>query len=776
MFFSILKKDLKRRKTANIILLVFIMLASMFISSSMNNVLAVMNGIDYFWEKANMPDLIAVGIQTSDEKATIAQLKSIDSYDVIPVRVLDVDQLTHEGETVEHFSPYMIPYMEQTLLFFDENNNPIREVAPGTVRVSASSMREAGLKTGDSLRIELEGKYLELVIAGPLKDPTCLGKRYVMNADDYDAWFAETDVLSGEIFYIYTSNRAETMEQISSDSASGLILYEKETLRLNLFPDMILAGILLAVSICLMLIAFVVLRFTLSFTLQEEYRQIGVMKAIGLTNTGIRGLYLAKYLLLSVVGATIGFFGSIPFSGLLLDSISQAMVLGNENSMLVNGFCSIFVVVVTLAFCYGCTGKVKKYTPVDAIRSGTTGERFRKKGLLQLSRTPGRPVVYLALNDVLSQPRRFGTIVLTLFLCLSLVLMLTTSINTLKSDGLIPALNMTHFDVICSGGYTTSPSSEGSRMLRESMEKSEGLLRSNGLDCRSYTEVDFALSLNYGEKKCDAYVAQGVGTTMDQYVYFEGSAPCHTGEIAITKQVAEKLGAGIGDTVTMQIGTETREFLVTGHYQTMMNQGLSARVHQDEVISYEYLISSWGMQVEFLDDPSEKEIQNRIPLIKEILNVNTVQTEAEYVEFMTGMAEILEYVRLLFLAISLIITVLITVLIGHSFIAKERGDIAILKAIGFRNGQLMSWQALRFVIICVIATIFAIVLHIPLMELAITPIFTAMGAYFGVQFEIAPLEIYCIYPAIFLAVTAVSAFLTARHVCTVQTNECSNID
>jgi putative ABC transport system permease protein len=156
--------------------------------------------------------------------------------------------------------------------------------------------------------------------------------------------------------------------------------------------------------------------------------------------------------------------------------------------------------------------------------------------------------------------------------------------------------------------------------------------------------------------------------------------------------------------------------------------------------------------------------------------VNTVQTEAEYVEFMTGMAEILEYVRLLFLAISLIITVLITVLIGHSFIAKERGDIAILKAIGFRNGQLMSWQALRFVIICVIATIFAIVLHIPLMELAITPIFTAMGAYFGVQFEIAPLEIYCIYPAIFLAVTAVSAFLTARHVCTVQTNECSNLD
>ena len=776
MFFRILKKDLQRRKTTNVILLVFIVLASMFISSSINNVLAIMNGIDYFWERANMPDLVAVGIQTSNGEDAIAQLETIDSYDVIPLRVLDTDQLTHDEKAVEHFSPYMIPYVEQTLLFFDESNNPIQEVAPGTVRVSATSMREAGLKTGDSLMVELEGERRELIIAGPLKDPTCLGRRYVMNAEEYDEWFADSNVLSGKLFYIYTNHRTETMEQLAANSASGLMLYEKETLRLNLFPDMILAGILLAVSICLMLIAFVVLRFTISFTLQEEYRQIGVMKAIGLSDTGIRGVYLAKYFLLSVIGAAIGFFGSIPFSGLLLDSISQTMVMGNENSMLVNAFCSIFVVVITLAFCYGCTGKVKKYTPVDAIRNGTTGERFQKKGLLQLSRTPGRPVAFLALNDVLSQPRRFGTIILTLFLCLSMVLMLTTSINTLKSNGLIPALNMTHFDIICSGGYTTSPSPEGSWMLRESMEESKALLRRNGMDCRCYAEVDFSLALNYGEKKCDVYIAQGVGTTTDQYVYFEGSAPSGTGEIGITKQVAQKLGAGIGDTITMQIGSEKRDFLVTGHYQTMMNQGMSARIHQDEVISYEYLISTWGMQVEFLDDPGEKEIVNRIPAIMEILDVETVQTEAEYVEFMTGMAETLEYVRLLILAISLIIIVLITVLIGHSFMAKERGAIAVLKAIGFRNSQIISWQALRFVIICIISAVLAIALHLPIMKLAIDPIFTAMGAYFGIEYKIVPLELYCIYPALFLAITSAGAFLTAQHIRTVQTSECSNID
>lgn len=108
--------------------------------------------------------------------------------------------------------------------------------------------------------------------------------------------------------------------------------------------------------------------------------------------------------------------------------------------------------------------------------------------------------------------------------------------------------------------------------------------------------------------------------------------------------------------------------------------------------------------------------------------------------------------------------------------AKERGEIAVLKAIGFRNSQIISWQALRFVIICIISAVLAIALHLPIMKLAIDPIFTAMGAYFGIEYKIVPLELYCIYPALFLAITSAGAFLTAQHIRTVQTSECSNID
>ncbi len=775
MFFRILKKDLQRRKATNAILLVFVLLASMFFSSSVNNMLAVLGGIDSFSEKAHAPDLLAASTQDDAVEELLAGLESVDSCDAVSAAVLAAQQLTHNGKTVGDASPHLIRFAEQKLTYFDENNEPIKEVAPGTVRVSAGSMRQAGLEPGDVLEIELNGKIRELTIAGPLKDATCLGKLYMMNPEDYDAWFSGSDELGLTIFYIYTNDRSDAMEQLTNAFPS-LLLYKIEALHLNLFPEMILAGILLAVSICLMLIAFVVLRFTISFTLTEEFRQIGVMKAIGLPNPQIRGLYLAKYLLLAVIGAFIGFFGSIPFSELLLDSVSQTMVLGNEDSLLINALCCILVVGIILAFCYSCTAKVKKFTPVDAIRSGTTGERFHKKGLLRLSKTPGKPTFFLALNDVLSQPRRFGAVIFTLFLCLSLVLMLTTSVNTLKSSGLVPAFNMTRFHLACNAGHDFHNVPDGNQLIREDLKETEALLKQGGIDCRCYTEVDLSLTLLYKGNKHSTFVSQGIGTTTDQYTYFEGSAPCRTGEIALTKIVAEALDAGIGDTVTMQIGEENREFLVTGFYQTMMNMGNSARVHEDEDISYEYLVNAWSMQIEFPDDPSEAEIRSRGERIKEILDIEKVETEAEFVDSMIGMAKTMESVRLLILTISLIIIVLIVVLIGHSFIAKERADIAILKAIGFRNSQIVSWQALRFVILCIIATILALVFHMPLMNLAITPIFTGMGASFGIQYEINALEIYCIYPAIFLAVTCISAFLTAQYTRTVQTNECSNID
>lgn len=156
--------------------------------------------------------------------------------------------------------------------------------------------------------------------------------------------------------------------------------------------DMIVAFTMLILSICLIIVSFVVLKFSITFTISEEFREIGVMKAIGISNFKIRSLYLTKYLMLAVIGAFVGFFMSIPFSDLLLRSVSSNMVLEADNHFLLSVLGAILVVIVILLYAFRCTKLVKKSSPIDAIRSGQTGNVIRKNRRFVWSKAMEAPV------------------------------------------------------------------------------------------------------------------------------------------------------------------------------------------------------------------------------------------------------------------------------------------------------------------------------------------------------------------------------------------------
>lgn len=85
MYLNILKKDLKRKKTMNIILLMFIILAVMFVASGLNNVLTVLNGTDYYLDKAGIGDylLITMGDNAAGDIAPVLdKAEGINSYKI----------------------------------------------------------------------------------------------------------------------------------------------------------------------------------------------------------------------------------------------------------------------------------------------------------------------------------------------------------------------------------------------------------------------------------------------------------------------------------------------------------------------------------------------------------------------------------------------------------------------------------------------------------------------------------------------------------------------
>ena len=70
MYLNILKKDLKRKKTTNVILLLFVILSAIFLASSVNNIIAVTSGLDFFFEQADMADYYALSLDNDGKKMT----------------------------------------------------------------------------------------------------------------------------------------------------------------------------------------------------------------------------------------------------------------------------------------------------------------------------------------------------------------------------------------------------------------------------------------------------------------------------------------------------------------------------------------------------------------------------------------------------------------------------------------------------------------------------------------------------------------------------------
>lgn len=145
---------------------------------------------------------------------------------------------------------------------------------------------------------------------------------------------------------------------------------------------------------------------------------------------------MVKYLAISIVGAAIGLVLSVPFGRLMIKDFSRNIVMSDGKRYFLNIICAFLIAAVVVLFCYFCTRKIKKFSPIDAIRNGENGERYARKSLIHLGKTKLSPVMFMAVNDIFSGLRRFVVMILIFVLGVLLIIIPINTINTLQSDNL----------------------------------------------------------------------------------------------------------------------------------------------------------------------------------------------------------------------------------------------------------------------------------------------------------------------------------------------------
>ena len=519
------------------------------------------------------------------------------------------------------------------------------------------------------------------------------------------------------------------------------------------------------------------LRFTIHFTISEEFREIGVMKAIGIPCYKIRGLYLVKYFTIALMGGVTGLIASIPFGKMLLWGTSKNIIITNEANFLVNFLSIAAIIGIVMLFGYLCTRKIKKFTPVSAIRNGENGERYRQRNIVKLNKTRIAPVIFMSFNDIFSNFQRFAVMLVIFILGILLIIIPVNTINTLQSDKLIVNFSMAECDHVIIKEVLLNSNESRRELTEQKLLAIKEELAKNHISADIFQEKMFRMHISKENKKCSSLAFQGVGdVTADQYSYLEGTPPQNIHEVGISHIISDNIDAGIGDMVTINTGSEEKEYMVTAIFQTMNNLGEGIRFFQEEALDYNNAAGGFGIQIKYTDSPDKKELQNRKERLEELFSDYKIYTSGEYIEYMIGnVAEQIRSVKQLILMIVICINILMTVLMVKSFLTKEKGEIAMLKSLGFRSQSLVLWQSFRIGIILFLAILTGTLISSPISKITVGKIFQMMGLQ-TIEFDIVFFEVFVIYPFILLVCTVFAAFLTAFGVRKISAFQVSNIE
>ncbi|MDE5801642.1 MAG: ABC transporter permease [Lachnospiraceae bacterium] len=783
MFWRILKKDLKRKKTMNIILLLFVILCSMFAAAAVNNIIAVTGGIEHYFDVADVPD-VKVHMLTSGENDFEEKIGELDSVKEIRTEhwlcVASSKYFRHNGKKLDNFTnaAWLLSDSEMAVNYFDENNHIIESVDKGCFYANAPFLQGIDIKEGDEVELTVGDSHLTLKFMGRFKGALFGSENsnppyLIMNSADYDYLDKDeaTHLMNGRQLCINTSDIDEIREL--AKNYSGVYVYTREESKDIYLYDMLSAYVLMMISIVLMFTAFVVLRFTIGFTVSEEFREIGVMKAVGIRGGSIRSLYIVKYLAIAVVGTLIGYFCSVPLGDMMMKTVSENMVLGSGSGTFMGILSSAAVVIIILLFCYSCTRRVNKLSPIDAVRNGQTGERFRRKSLLHLGRSKLPSSAFLSVNDVISSPKQFSIVIVVFTLCILLMTMMSNFALTFKSEKILR-----FFDVPSSEAHIMDSEIFGEVFADQSMYKqiiadTEKLLADNGMPGKCTMTMATQFETSHEDKTAKLTFVVMKGETNDTLYIDEGSAPQKTDEIAVTVSTLGDLDAEIGDRVTAVINEKEYEFIITGTYSSFITD---AFLYKDFDLGNLPANNTVGVQIHFDGSPDKAQINKNIEKLKSLLDTDKVYSTSDYIDNFTGMSDTLNAVKQMMMLITVIVTALIVILMERSFISKEKSEIALMKAVGIRGGSIILQHSLRFVIVSVIACIVSSAVLMPISDVMMNWVGNMVGDVSGLKCDFDPLEIFVFCPAILIGVTVIGSFLTALYTKTIKASDTASIE
>lgn len=360
-------------------------------------------------ERLGYGDLTAWVSGLEDVSALAEEIAALEEVDSVGTQSLlfseyevGEQESDSEGQLIT-YNPEQYPYK-----FFNEALTGYiptpTEIAPGTLYAPSSLRSMFGVEAGSSITFPIarSGGDVAFTVAGFYEDPvmgsSMIGmKGFLICEADHEAIAAMigqagVDALAREGFMLHITQKGSLPAAPFNALLNQETSLSQHTEFTHSFSAMagfmltlqnVFTGLLLAFVMIFLLAALAVLSHSISSAIQQDYRDMGILKALGITTSALRAVQALQVLLAAGGGMACGALLAMPAASFLCGmTVTTTGVLVPAGLPI--GLCLpllLLLLATVCGFSWLRAGKLKAVSPLVAIRSGMEKGEWKKSPL-----------------------------------------------------------------------------------------------------------------------------------------------------------------------------------------------------------------------------------------------------------------------------------------------------------------------------------------------------------------------------------------------------------
>ena len=549
-----------------------------------------------------------------------------------------------------------------------------------------------GYGLGDTLSLEGKDKTYNFTVAGYYEN---IYNDRMTTADGYLVPEERYLELTGDMTQyavIYANGVANRMKTESAlieitgaaliDDSSFISSLDYDTIKSSRTQmAVIMSAMMVVFTAVIAVVCLLVIRFRISNSIEEDMPKIGSLQSIGYTSRQITLSMAVQYGLIAIMSCLAGVipaYLALPLvgdvfaqqSGLLWDPGFEPLL----NLISVGALAAIVVAVAWIAAL-----KIRKITPVTALRGGITTHSFKRNYIpLEKTRLPLTPA--MSIKSVLQGFRQsvtmFVILVAVSFTAAIAVILYYNAAVDLSAFEKVPGFEKSNAVILI------APEQDPDTIKAEVLAH-EDVWKAQYLDGRGAI-VD---GIDVLVVTMEDYSARETNNV------YTGIFPRYSNEIAISGMLSGKLEKGVGDEVEVLIGEDSRPFLITGLTQGMDSDAYITmdgikKLAPDFRRQQLQIYLNKGTDAAAFTLEMDEQFEGRITF--------AVDGDKSFADGVSGFASIMSLVGLVILLVAGAVIILVLYFVIGSAIIRRRRELGIQKAIGYTTANLMNQISLGF--------------------------------------------------------------------------------